>query len=113
LFLSSTVVLIEIGGFVGLAKLSFWPVFIATILGAAIRDSISHWTGRISKERLVEIWRFSRYHGPLTAGQYHFAHRGGESIVVGRFIPGIKPVVSDVAGIMGMGAVRFTLLNLL
>jgi hypothetical protein len=35
------------------------------------------------------------------------------SIVVGRFIPGIKPVVSGVAGIMGMGAVRFTLLNLL
>jgi membrane protein DedA with SNARE-associated domain len=33
-------------------------------------------------------------------------------IVVGRFIPGIKPV-SGVAGIMGMGAVRFSLLNLL
>jgi undecaprenyl-diphosphatase len=35
------------------------------------------------------------------------------SIVIGRFIPGIKPVVSGVAGMMGMGAIRFTLLNLL
>jgi membrane protein DedA with SNARE-associated domain len=113
LFSPSTVVLIGIGGFVGLGKLSFWPVFIATILGAAIGDSISYWTGRIYKERLVEIWPFSRYHGLLPAGQRHFAHRGGASIVVGRFIPGIKPVVSGVAGIMGMGAVRFTLLNLL
>jgi undecaprenyl-diphosphatase len=34
-------------------------------------------------------------------------------VVIGRFIPGIKPVVSGVAGIMGMGAVRFAILNFL
>jgi membrane protein DedA with SNARE-associated domain len=108
LFSPSTVVLVAIGGLVGLGKVSFWPAFIATILGAALGDAISYWTGRIYKERLVEIWPFSRYHGLLTAGQHHFSDGGAVSIVIGRFIPGIKPVV---AGMMGMGAFRFTLIN--
>lgn len=113
LFSPSTVVLVGIGGLIGLGKVSFWPAFIATILGAAIGDAISYWTGRIYKERLVEIWPFSHHQGLLTAGQRHFTRRGGMSIVIGRFVPGIKPVVSGVAGMMGMGAFRFTVLNIL
>jgi membrane protein DedA with SNARE-associated domain len=91
LFSPSTLVLVGIGGLEGLGKVSFWPAFIATILGAVIGDGISYWTGRIYKQRLVEIWPFS----------------------LGRFIPGIKPVVSGVVGMMGMGALRFTLINIL
>jgi membrane protein DedA with SNARE-associated domain len=113
LFSPSTLVLVGIGGLVGLGKVSFWPAFIATILGAAIGDATSYWTGRIYKKRLAEIWPFSRYHGLLAAGQHHFVHGGAASIVIGRFIPGVKPVVSGVAGMMGMGAFRFTVLNLL
>jgi membrane protein DedA with SNARE-associated domain len=112
LFSPSTVVLVALGGLVGLGKVSFWPTFIATILGATVGDAFSYWTGRIYKKRLVEIWPFSRDHGLLAAGQRHFSDGGGMSIVIGRFIPGIKPVVSGVAGMMGMGAFRFTLINL-
>jgi membrane protein DedA with SNARE-associated domain/membrane-associated phospholipid phosphatase len=113
LFSPSTVVLVGLGGLVGLGKASFWPVFVATVLGASIGDAISYWTGRIYKEHLGEIWPFSRHPALLTAGQRHFVRRGGTSIVIGRFIPGIKPVVSGVAGMMGMGSFRFTVLNLL
>jgi membrane protein DedA with SNARE-associated domain len=113
LFSPSTVVLVGIGGLVGLGKVSFWPVFIATILGASTGDAFSYWAGRIYKERFAEIWPFSRYRGLWTAGQRYFDRHGGTSIVIGRFVPGIKPVVSGVAGMMGMGAFRFTILNLL
>jgi undecaprenyl-diphosphatase len=107
LFSPSTVVLVGIGGLVGLGKVSFWPVFIATILGASIGDATSYWAGRIYKERFAEIWPFSRYRGLWAAGQRHFDRHGAKSIVIGRFVPGIKPVVSGVAGMMGMGALRF------
>jgi undecaprenyl-diphosphatase len=113
LFSPSTVVLIGFGGLVGLGKVSFWPIFIATILGAVIGDAISYWAGRIYKERIAEIWPFTRYPKLWVAGQRHFDRYGGKSVVIGRFIPGIKPVVSGVAGMMGMGVFRFTILNLL
>ena len=113
LFSPSTVVLVGLGGLVGLGKVSFWPIFIATILGAAIGDAISYSAGRIYKERFAEIWPFTRYRRLWVAGQRHFDRHGGKSIVIGRFIPGIKPVVSGVAGMMGMGVFRFTILNLL
>jgi membrane protein DedA with SNARE-associated domain len=109
----STVVLVGIGGLVGLGKVSFWPVFIATILGASIGDAFSYWAGRIYKERFAEIWPFSRYRGLWTAGQRHFDHHGVTSILIGRFVPGIKSAVSAVAGMMGMGFFRFTIINLL
>jgi membrane protein DedA with SNARE-associated domain/membrane-associated phospholipid phosphatase len=113
LFSPSTVVLVGIGGLVGLGRVSFWPVFIATILGASVGDAFSYWAGRIYKERFAEIWPFSRYRGLWTSGQRHFDRHGSKSIVIGRFVPGIKPVVSGIAGMMGMGVFRFTILNLL
>src|SRR4030088_1913031 len=90
LFSPSTVVLVGIGGLVGLGKVSFWPVFIATILGATIGDAISYWTGRIYGR--VEIGPVSRHHRLLATGQRHFARYGSMSIVIGRFVPGIKPL---------------------
>ena len=113
LFVPSTVMLMGIGSLVGVGKLPFWPVFIATILGAAVGDQLSYWIGHVYKARLADIWPFSRYRGPLTAGQQYFALHGGKSVVIGRFIPGIKAVVASVAGMMGMGVIRFTVLNAL
>ena len=113
LFSPSTVVLVGIGGLVGLDKVSFWPVFVATVLGASLGDAFSYWSGRIYREHFAEIWPFSRYRGLWTAGQRHFDRHGDASIVIGRFIPGIKAVVSGMAGMMGMGAVRFTIISLL
>jgi undecaprenyl-diphosphatase len=113
LVVPSTVVLVGIGGLIGYGQLPFWPIFIATSLGAAVGDQVSYWVGHVYKARIGEIWPFSRYRGLLAAGQEYFALHGGKSIVIGRFIPGIKAVVAGVAGMMGMGVIRFTILNVL
>jgi undecaprenyl-diphosphatase len=112
LVVPSTVVLVGIGSLVGFGKLPFWPIFIATTLGAAVGDQVSYWFGHVYKARVGDVWPFSRYRGLLTAGQQYFALHGGKSIVIGRFIPGVKAVVAGVAGMMGMGVVRFTVLNI-
>jgi undecaprenyl-diphosphatase len=113
LFVPSTATLIAIGGLVGLGKLPFWPVFIATFLGAAAGDAVSFWVGYIFRDRLKEIWPFSHYRGLFEAGQAYFAKHGGKSVVIGRFIPGVKAVVPGIAGMMDMGVVRFSVLNVL
>jgi membrane protein DedA with SNARE-associated domain/membrane-associated phospholipid phosphatase len=113
LFVPSTVVLLGIGGLIGAGRLPFWPIFIATTAGAVVGDAISFWIGYVFKERLTEVACFQRYRKLLSAGQRYFALHGGKSVVIGRFIPGIKSVVPGIAGMMGMGMLRFTLLNIL
>jgi undecaprenyl-diphosphatase len=113
LFAPSTVVLVGVGGLIGVGKVSFWPVFIGAVLGACLGDATCYWAGRIYKDRFAEIWPFSRNRRMWATGQRYFDHHGGTSIFIGRFVPGIKPVVNGIAGMMGMGALRFTILNVL
>ena len=110
-FFPSTITLVAIGGMVGLGKLAFWPVFIATALGAIAGDAVSYWIGFTYRERLYNMWPFSRYANLLASGEAYFAVHGGKSVVLGRFIPGVKSVVPGVAGMMGMNPTRFTFLN--
>lgn len=110
-FFPSTITLVAIGGLVGLGKLAFWPVFIATALGAVAGDAVSYWVGFTYRERLYNMWPFSRYSNLLASGEAYFALHGGKSVVLGRFIPGVKSVVPGVAGMMGMNPTRFTFLN--
>ena len=84
LFVPSTATLIAIGGLVGIGKLPFWPVFLATFLGAVAGDAVSFWVGYIFKDQLKEIWPFSRYRGLFESGQEYFSKHGGKSVVIGR-----------------------------
>ena len=110
-FFPSTIVLVAIGSMVGLGKLAFWPVFIATAVGAVVGDAVSYWVGFTYRERLYKMWPFSHYANLLASGKAYFELHGGKSVVIGRFIPGVKSVVPGVAGMMGMSPARFTFLN--
>lgn len=112
-FVPSTLVLVGIGGLIGLGKLPFWPLFFATALGAVAGDAISFWIGQRYRERLYGMWPFSRYSQLLHQGQTYFQQHGGKSVVIGRFIPGVKSVVPSIAGMLGMPAWRFAVLNVL
>lgn len=111
LFIPSTVVLVGLGGLMGLGKLPFWPIFAATTAGAIAGDAISYWLGRVYRQRLLTVWPFDRYRGVIEAGERFFRSHGGKSVVLGRFVPGVKSVVPAVAGMVGMGSVRFGVLN--
>ncbi|MGB0844058.1 MAG: bifunctional DedA family/phosphatase PAP2 family protein [Alphaproteobacteria bacterium] len=111
LVVPSTVVLVSAGTLVGMGKLDFTPVLIATILGAIAGDAISYWVGRKWEQQVRRIWPFSRYTFLMDKGEAFFAKHGGKSVFIGRFIPGIKAVVPGIAGIMGMGAWHFTVVN--
>ncbi len=111
LFVPSTVVLVGAGTLVGMGKLPFIPIFVATTLGAIAGDAISYWIGHVWKDQLRELWPLNRYRSLLDQGETFFKKHGGKSILFGRFIPGVKAVVPGIAGMVGMDPVRFTIVN--
>ncbi len=111
LLVPSTVILVGAGTLIGMGQLSFWPIFIASSLGAMVGDGLSFWIGHVYKERLKQIWPFSRYRPLIEHGERFFLHHGGKSIFIARFLPGVKSVVPVIAGMMGMGLGRFVAIN--
>ena len=111
LFVPSTVVLVGAGTLVGGGKLDFWPIFVATTLGAIIGDAVSYWAGRIYGAQLKRMWPLSRYPGLVEKSELFFADHGGKSIAIGRFVPGVKAVIPGIAGMMGMSHTRFVTIN--
>jgi undecaprenyl-diphosphatase len=111
LFVPSTVVLVSAGALVGTGHLPFWPVFLATAVGAIAGDQISYWAGRLFGERLKAYWPLNRYPALVARGEEFVRHHGGKSIALGRFIPGVKAVVPGIVGMLGMGQVYFAAIN--
>jgi undecaprenyl-diphosphatase len=111
LFVPSTVVLVGAGVLVGTNHLPFWPVFLATGIGAIAGDQISYWAGRLFGDRLKTMWPLNRYPTLVAKGEDFVRQHGGKSIAIGRFVPGVKAVVPGIVGMFGMGQVYFASIN--
>lgn len=111
LFVPSTPVMIGAGALVGLGKLSLWPVLIAAAIGAIVGDALSFWIGRRGKDRLLRVWPLARHPDLLATGERFFARFGGRSIFFARFVPVVKAILPTVAGMSGMSASRFAIVN--
>ncbi|WP_162901657.1 bifunctional DedA family/phosphatase PAP2 family protein [Breoghania sp. L-A4] len=113
LFVPSTVVLVGAGTLVGSGKLDFWPIFVATTVGAILGDAASYWAGRIYGQRLKLLWPLNHYPGLVQRTENFFTDHGGKSIAIGRFVPGVKAVIPGIAGMMGMSHPRFVTINVI
>lgn len=89
-----------------------WQALAWTVIGAIAGDNISFWIGRACTGHLHRIWPFSRYPVVLDRGEQFFRKHGGKSVVIGRFIGPIRPVIPLVAGAFGMSGNRFLIFNL-
>ncbi|MFN0190692.1 MAG: VTT domain-containing protein [Aestuariivirga sp.] len=111
LFVPSTAVLVGAGMLVGTGHLEFWPVFLATTVGAILGDQISYWAGRLFGERLKTMWPLNRYPNLVARGEDFVRQHGGKSIAIGRFVPGVKAVVPGIVGMLGMSQLYFVVVN--
>ena len=111
LFVPSTAVLVGAGMLVGTGHLEFWPVFVATTIGAILGDQLSYWAGRLFGEQLKGFWPLNRYPALVKRGEDFVRLHGGKSIAIGRFVPGVKAVIPGVVGMFGMGQVYFASIN--
>jgi membrane protein DedA with SNARE-associated domain/membrane-associated phospholipid phosphatase len=108
-----TVILLGVGGIVGMGHLPLLPILLWAATGAVAGDGISYWLGHHYKEALRARWPFSRYPDLIDRGESFFHRHGGKSVVIGRFLPVLKPIIPTVAGILGMPPLRFYTVNVL
>jgi undecaprenyl-diphosphatase len=113
LILPGAAMMFGIGALVGTDVLPLGPTLMWAALGAIAGDGVSFWLGRQYHMQLKTMWPL-RKHPELIANATQFFYRhGGKSILFGRFIGPIRPVIPAVAGMLEMPTRRFLLFNVI
>lgn len=113
LLVPGAVLMVGFGALVALGYLSFWPTTLSAVLGAIVGDGLSYWLGAHYNQRLATFWPFSRHPELLAKGQAFFTRHGGKSVLLGRFIGALRPIIPAIAGMMAMPVRKFILINVL
>lgn len=111
LLVPGTVLIFGAGVLIATGALALTPTLLMAIAGAIAGDAISYWLGRTHHQRLKTFWPFSRHPQLLTEGEEYFRRHGAASILMGRFIGPIRPVIPLIAGMLGMAPLPFVLAN--
>ncbi|MGH8033589.1 MAG: VTT domain-containing protein [Lysobacterales bacterium] len=109
ILLPGIMILFGMGALIGLGVLDLASVWIATSTGGLLGDTLSYFLGRRYREHLLDIWPFSRYPGVMERGLQFFNRHGAKSVVAGRFIGPLRPIIPAVVGIMRLPPSRFFL----
>jgi len=107
ILLPGIVILFGVGTLIGLGMLELIPIWVAASAGAFLGDSLSYLLGHRFRGHLLDIWPFSRYPTLMERGTRFFHAHGSKSVVAGRFIGPLRPIIPSVAGMMGMKPSRF------
>lgn len=81
-------------------------------LGAIAGDTASFGLGRLLQDRLTTVWPLSRYPAIISTGERFFHQHGGKSVIIGRFVGPVRPVIPLVAGALMMSWRRFLAFNI-
>ena len=107
LVVPGVVLMTAIGAMIGAGILPAWITLGWAILGAIAGDGISYWLGYHYHEHLRDFWPFRSYPALLARGEAFFKSHGGKSIILGRFIGPVRPMIPVIAGMMDMSPKRF------
>jgi len=103
--------LVAIGALIGSSGISFWPVWIAAALGAAMGDWLSYWIGLKLEYSVQHIWPLSRHPDLIPRGEAFMKKWGVPGIFIGRFFGPLRASVPLIAGIFEMPFWRFQFAN--
>ena len=106
-----SMIIVAISALAPTGAVSFWPLICWAVLGAIIGDAISYWLGSHYRRQILERWPFRRYSQLTLRSEAFFQRHGGKSVVLGRFVPALRPFIPLFAGILSMPAHRFYLAN--
>lgn len=113
LVVPGVVMMTAIGTMMGSGILPFWQTLWWAILGAIAGDGVSYWLGYHYHEHLRDFWPFKQFPNLLARGETFFKNHGGKSIIFGRFVGPVRPMIPVIAGMMDMTPRRFLFFNVL
>lgn len=105
-------ILFAIAALAGQTGMPLTEALIWAGLGAIAGDTVSFALGRKLQGRLNVVWPLSRYPILLAKGQAFFRQHGGKSVVIGRFVGPIRPIIPLIAGALWMPWQRFLAFNI-
>jgi len=113
LLVPGTVLMFGVGTLVGAGVLGIQETLVFAFLGAVAGDGLSFWFGRHYHHQFSNIWPIKNNPHYLDKGAAFFEKHGGKSILFGRFVGPIRPIIPAIAGMMGMSAPYFFMMNVL
>lgn len=97
----------------GGGALSLEVSLIWAFAGAVSGDGLSFFLGRYFNESIASVWPVSRYPKLLDSGKAFFDKHGGKSVLIGRFVGPIRPILPMIAGMLHMSPKRFFVFNII
>ena len=111
LIVPGAVLMFLAGAAVGGSNIAILPMLLWAMAGAIVGDSLSYWLGRHYRDQLRTLPLVRRYPQAMDRAEELFLRHGGKSVVLGRFIGPVRPVIPAVVGMLGMPPGRFLLAN--
>lgn len=111
LFVPGVPMMFGIGALVAVGALELWSTLAWAAAGAIVGDGLSYWLGHHYKDRLRGVWPFRKYPALMQRGELFFARHGGKSVLFGRFVGPVRPIIPVVAGMLDMPPARFLAVN--
>lgn len=113
LIMPGAALMLAAGALIGAGLVGFWNIYAWAVGGAILGDGISYWLGHHYREHLRELRIVRRHPQWLKHATGFFQRHGGKSILFGRFVGPVRPIIPVVAGMFGMSPTRFYLINIL
>ncbi len=111
LLVPGSVFMTGIGTLIGAGVLPFTTTLFWAISGAIVGDGVSYWLGHHYHERIRTLWPFRRFSKFLAKGEDFFKKHGAKSVMLGRFVGPVRPIVPLIAGMMNMLPRKFIIAN--
>lgn len=111
-FMPGTFILLLFGVFAAKGYGSLWIMIVLSVIGATVGDIVGYILGRFGRKFFNEHNRLLKI-SHIHTGEAFFAKHGGKSVLFGRFIGPIRPIISLVAGATHMSPGKFLQLNIL
>ncbi len=106
------IILFGLGALISLGAMDMLPIWMWGSLGALAGDISSYAIGHRYKGHLAEMWPFTHFPRMLERGRDFFHVHGPKSVVIGRFIGPLRPVIPVTAGMLGLTPRRFLMVDI-